>query len=132
MAADLHHIAEEIGKSLAHGDGERARAEALRLAFSFVEVFDHAGADRWWELVRERPEPVGDERLDALLAALAEHLCAGVGLRAPLWVEAPERFLSTWWFVSGITSLHADALVHSPISFSRRGVFVTSGALSYA
>jgi hypothetical protein len=34
--------------------------------------------------------------------------------------------------VSGLRSLHADALVHSPISFARRGVFIAGDALTYA
>jgi len=51
---------------------------------------------------------------------------------APTWVNEPSRFLDTWWFVSELRSLHADALVHTPISFSRRGVFITGDALTYA
>ncbi len=51
---------------------------------------------------------------------------------APAWVEDEYRFLDQWWFVSGIKSLHADAIAHSPISFARRGVFITAGALTYA
>ena len=71
-------------------------------------------------------------RYDALLAAIAEYLCAREGLLAPDWVEDPSRFLDQWWFVSGIQSLHADAIAHSPIAFARRGVFITAGALAYA
>ena len=67
-----------------------------------------------------------------MLAAIAEYLCAREGWLAPPWVEDQSRFLDQWWFVSGMRSLHADAIVHSPISFARRGVFITSGALSYA
>ena len=75
---------------------------------------------------------VGDRRYDALLAAIAEYLCARSGMLAPAWVEDEYRFLEQWWFVSGIKSLHADAIANSPISFSRRGVFITAGALTYA
>lgn len=49
----------------------------------------------------------------------------------PPWVENPSRFLDQWC-VSGMRSLHADAFVHSPISFARRGVFITAGALAFA
>jgi hypothetical protein len=78
------------------------------------------------------PASVGDRRYDALLAAIAEYLCARSGMLAPTWVEGEYRFLEQWWFVSGIKSLHADAIAHSPISFARRGVFITAGALTYA
>jgi hypothetical protein len=35
----------------------------------------------------------GAARYDALLAAIAEYLSAREGLLAPMWVEAPSRFL---------------------------------------
>ncbi len=50
----------------------------------------------------------------------------------PAWVEDQCRFLQKRWFVSGIRSLHADTIANSPVSFSRRGVFITEGALTYA
>jgi hypothetical protein len=34
--------------------------------------------------------------------------------------------------MAGFKSLHATALVESPISFARRGVFITEGALRRA
>jgi hypothetical protein len=55
-----------------------------------------------------------------MLAALAEYSCVRHG------------FLEQWWFVPGMKSLHANAMVHRPISFKRRGVFITEGALTYA
>jgi len=85
--------------------------------------------DRWWS---PEPPPTGDVRYDALLAAIVEFICARQSMVAPSWVDDSDRFLSTWWFVSGMLSLHADAIVHSPISFARRGVFVTEDALTYA
>ncbi len=83
-------------------------------------------------LVADRPDGTGDARFDALLAAIVEHLCTKASLAVPAWANEPSRFLDTWWFVSGLRSLHADALVHSPISFARRGVFIAGDALTYA
>ncbi len=94
-------VAVEIGTCLAEGD----EAAALRLAFRCVELFERA--------------PLG-ERADAR-----------EGILAPAWVEDSNRFLDQWWFVSGLRSLHADAIAHSPISFARRGVFITAGAVAY-
>jgi hypothetical protein len=37
-----------------------------------------------------------------------------------------------WWFVTDFVGLHPRALVESPLSFRKRGVFITSGALSRA
>jgi hypothetical protein len=118
----------EIGECLSEGD----EPGALRLAFRCVEIFDRASADDRQDLVDAEPVSTRDARYDALLAAIAEYLCAREGLIAPTWVDDPSRFLDQWWFVSGIQSLHADAIAHSPISFARRGVFITAGALTYA
>jgi len=121
-------VARELGACLADGD----ESGALRLAFRCVELFERAPVDDRQDLVASEPVPTGDARFDALLAAISEYLCAREGLLAPTWVENPSRFLDQWWFVSGIHSLHADAIAHSPISFARRGVFITAGALAYA
>ena len=89
-----------------------------------------------WEtrsrIVVDQPATTGSERYDALLAGIVELACASHLVVAPLWVNDESYFLGEWWFISGIASLHADALVHSPISLARRGVFVTQGALEYA
>jgi hypothetical protein len=34
-----------------------------------------------------------------------------------------------WWFVTNLRGLHPRALVESPASFRRRGVFITTDAL---
>jgi hypothetical protein len=64
-----------------------------------------------------------EPRLDALLAAVVEHLCKELGLTPPPWVgrvpPAPEA-----WFVSGLNSLRAIALAESPLAFRLRRIFV--------
>ncbi len=75
-------------------------------------------------MIAERPEPVGDRRFDAYLAALAEHLAVHGGLSVPPWVYEKERLLERWWFPTAFRSLHALAIVQSPASFRRRGIFV--------
>lgn len=133
MPYDITITAKAIAASLAGTDALVGEAEARRLAFSFVENLDkQPSGEAVLELVRDEPPTVGDLRFDALLAAVVEHGCACRRVKAPGWVDGPGRFLESWWFVAGMRSLHADALVHSPISFARRGVFITSGALSYA
>ena len=81
---------------------------------------------------RIAPLTTGDRRYDALLAALVEYCCVRHGMPSPAWVDEPSRFLEEWWFVSGIRSLHTNAVVHSPVSFKRRGVFIAEDALTYA
>ncbi|MGA3147645.1 MAG: hypothetical protein ABSF33_09225 [Acidimicrobiales bacterium] len=125
---NISDVGLEVGKCLSEGD----EPGALRLAFRCVELVERAPVDERQGLVAPEPVATGDARYDALLAAIAEYLCAREGLLAPDWVEDPSRFLDQWWFVSGIQSLHADAIAHSPIAFARRGVFITAGALAYA
>lgn len=122
-------IADAVRDALSREGGE---AEARRIALGLVPQFDLAGPQERAALVRARPPSTGDPRYDALLAALVEHLCVRSGSAIPAWVEDPDRFIERWWFVSGLRGLHASALVESPISFARRGVFICDGALTYA
>jgi hypothetical protein len=124
----ITETATEVAVAVAAGDG----ATALRLALDFVRVFDSIPVGQRSVSVASSPGACGDDRYDALLAAIVEHVCARDRLPVPGWVEEPSRFLETWWFVAGLRSLHASALVQSPISFARRGVFVCDGALTYA
>jgi hypothetical protein len=121
-------LSEEIADCLAKGDS----SAATRLAFRFLERYDKSGWETRRRITADAPLTTGSDRYDALLAGIVEFACASHGVVAPLWVNDESFFLNRWWFVSGIASLHADALVHSPISLARRGVFVTQGALEYA
>ena len=75
-------------------------------------------------LVGVEPEPTGDSRFDALLAAIAEDACVGQGKIPPTWVHHPTRFLDSAWWVSSLPSARTQALVHTPASFRRRGVMI--------
>ena len=79
--------------------------------------------------ISERPPLIGDARGDAYLAALAEHLAARHSLHRPAWACEPERFLSRFWFVSGVRGFRALALVQSPAAFRRRGIFIAESSL---
>jgi transcriptional regulator with XRE-family HTH domain len=95
----------------------------LRLVFEFLR---HVQYDQrpLALLVAVEPEPVGDKRFDALLAALAEHLCVHANIDPPAWVYESTRFLDQAWWVSGLASARAAALVHTPASLRRRGVMI--------
>lgn len=121
-------VARQVKDAIDHGD----EAGARRIAFRFVELYDSATRDERITLVGEEPETTTDRRFDTLLAGVVEFSCARHGVIAPAWVEDPLRFLEPWWFVSGMKTLHANAIAHSPISLARRGVFLTEAALTYA
>lgn len=84
------------------------------------------GASRLFD---EAPPRTGDVRVDAAFAALAEHLARHDGWAPPLWAFDESRQAKPWWFVSGVRSWHAMALVESPLAFRKRGVFLTASAL---
>jgi len=105
---------------------------AIRLMFRIVERYDKCDLVTRAEMIRECPPPTGDRRYDAMLAAVVEYCCAVRFILAPAWVQRPEFFLDTFWFPAGLPGLEAEAFANSPISFSRRGIFINSGSLTYA
>jgi hypothetical protein len=105
------------------------RYAVLQALDDYSSVLRHEGiaaAARWWE---EEPGTTGDARVDAAFAALAEHLARRDGWIVPSWALDPSRETTTWWFVSDLAGQHPRALVESPLSFRKRGVFITSDAL---
>lgn len=98
-------------------------ARRLRLVFEFLRGA-HDDGNAVVLLVASEPAPTGDQRFDALLAAIAEDLCIHAGETPPSWVHAPSRFLDGAWWVSRLPSARAAALVHTPASFRRRGVMI--------
>jgi hypothetical protein len=74
--------------------------------------------------------PIGDQRWDTLLAALAEHLAAQHDL-APLdWAE--RRALQRPWFPAELRIQRADALVWAPAAFRKHGVYLSATDLEGA
>ena len=77
----------------------------------------------------DEPPLTGDDRVDAALAALAEHLARRDGWPVPDWTGQERRSTLDWWFVDDLTALQAFALRESPLSFRKRGVFIGDGGL---
>ncbi|MBB6486226.1 hypothetical protein GGD46_003521 [Rhizobium lusitanum] len=91
---------------------------------SFLDGFylDPSSRRRRDRLV-DPPGLTGDERFDALVGAIGEHLCRRwrVG-PPPLWTEEPERFLKRPWFL-GPERMKPFFLVESPSAYRRRFIF---------
>ena len=78
---------------------EKGEPQDVMLA-GFIDTFDLAKTNegRYASIERE-PELTGDERLDALLGAIAEYLAKQRRLgRVPHWVCDPARRLEKPWF----------------------------------
>ena len=71
-----------------------------------------------------------DERANAYLGAVAEHLAFRNHLAVPAWAGARARFLKRPFFPAGLKSSKATLLVESPTAF-RRGMIFVSADSSY-
>ncbi len=108
------------------------RHAVVQLLDDYESVRRHDGlvaAQAMWAV---QPRRSGDRRVDAAFAALGEYLARRDGWPAPAWVRDPELEAVPWWFVTALRGLHPRALVESPLSFRKRGVFITNGALKRA
>jgi hypothetical protein len=101
-----------------------------KLVWEFLEEYRWEPNDVQPLLLWDEPSPVGDERWDALLAALAEHLAAQHDLAPPDWVEL--RVLRKPWFPAELKVQRADALVRAPAAFRKHGVYLSAKDLEAA
>ncbi|MCM3920932.1 hypothetical protein ND748_04465 [Frankia sp. AiPs1] len=108
------------------------RHAVVQMLDDYASVLRHQGIDAAQAMWTDRPRSSGDRRVDAALAALGEHLARRDGWHPPGWVRDPVLEAVPWWFVTALRGLHPRALVESPLSFRKRGVFITSGALQRA
>jgi hypothetical protein len=101
-----------------------------KLVWEFLEEYRWEPSDAQPSLLRDEPASVGDERWDALLAALAEHLAAQHDLAPPAWAEF--RVLRRPWFPAELRVQRADALVRAPAAFRKHGVYLSATDLEAA
>jgi hypothetical protein len=104
-------------------------ADKLRwkLVWEFLEEYRWEPSRAQPSLLEGEPSPIGDERWDALLAALAEHLAAQRGLAPPEWTEL--RVLRRPWFPAELRVQRAEALVWAPAAFRKHGVYLAASDL---
>jgi hypothetical protein len=101
-----------------------------KLVWELLEEYRWEPAEVQVRLVQEEPQPIGDERWDALLAALSEHMCAEHDLSPPAWTES--RVLRKAWFPAELAIHRADALVWAPAAFRKHGVYLSVNDLKAA
>jgi len=101
-----------------------------KLVWEFLEEYRWESGEVQVGLVEAEPAPVGDERWDALIAALAEHLRAQHDLAPPAWTES--RVLRRPWFPAELAVQRAEALVWAPAAFRKHGVYLSAHDLAAA
>ena len=72
-----------------------------------------------------------ENKFSALAASVVEELCGEQHLPTPEWTRTIPPVPDPW-FVSGMESLKAIALVESPVHFRKRKIFVLENFLSRA
>lgn len=80
-------------------------------------------------MLLDSPPLTGNDRSDAYLAAVAEHLALRYQLTVPEWALNSTRFLKRPYFPCGLESLKATLLMESPPAFRRRMIFVGADPL---
>lgn len=96
--------------------------------FNFVDSFRRNPRR---ERMASPPDPEIPGHLQALFASTVESLCDEVGMDPPGWCVGVAR-LPGPWFVAGVESLKALALVTSPAHFRKRNIFVLDNFLDRA
>lgn len=102
----------------------------------FVDTFDLAKNDHdRYASIEQEPKLTGDDRLDALVGAIAEYLAKQRRLgRVPTWASDPGRSLRSPWFT---TAAPSDAMreyltFSSPAEFASRNIFTEERPLRRA
>jgi hypothetical protein len=117
---------------------ERIQAGAPREAelSEFVDTFDMAKTDRdRYAAIEREPRLTGDDRLDALVGAIAEYLAKQRRLgRVPHWVSDPARRLESPWFTAAAPTdaMREYLTFSSPGEFASRNIFTEERPLRRA
>lgn len=93
------------------------------------EFYLEKDAYRRTAMLAETPALHQNERANAYLAAVAEHLAFHNGLSIPEWTADKSRFLRRPYFPCGLESLKATLIKESPAAFRRRMIFVGADPL---
>lgn len=101
-----------------------------KYVWEFLEEYRWEPVERQPALLRGEPPPIGDERWDVLLAAVAEHLAIRLDHGPPEWSRS--RVLATPWFPSSLPSKRMEALVWAPAAFRKHGVYLSARDLEAA
>lgn len=104
----------------------------LALALAASDQQDYVRLVAHWlthGVVEGEPPPlVGDEVVDALVAAAVAHRARLIDQEPPSWTRDPDRLLDFFWH-PGDDRFFALALAHAPAEFAVRRIFVDADSL---
>jgi transcriptional regulator with XRE-family HTH domain len=105
----------------------RPDVEVLRLVRQMISDSKWVRSEDDLATFYARPSTTGDQRWDAMLAGLAEHLNVLHGRRAPAWTTGSG--LDHFWFFGTDPAFDALSFTSTPTSLRVRGVVVDGAAL---
>jgi len=99
--------------------------------WSLIYFMDFADDFRYYKDPQAVVEPfeLSDQKMDALLASMAESLCDEMGIEPPEWLARVPACREPY-FVGGLENLKAISIVESPLRFRIRKIFVLENFLS--
>ena|SRR6516162_7929453 len=99
----------------------------------FLDAFYEASRVDRAAMIADEPPRTGEERPDAYVGAVAEHLARRWQLPIPKWAASDDRDVSEPWFMGKMgIGLSPLFLVESPIAFRRRRIFIETEPLRRA
>ena len=100
-----------------------------RLREFLDEFYTAEGSEARQHMLYAEPSLSANEKVNAYLAATAEHPACEYGLHAPAWIEGESRFRHEACFPCGLESLKPILPKESPPASRRRMIFVDSDPL---
>ena len=116
-----------LGRAVA---GPHGRRDAIRLAAEFAARFRSSQPDDRRRMLAAEPRPIGDDRWDAFLGAVAEWLAVAAGDPTPKWAFDESRYLRRGWWPSDNRSMDAWEYAGAPLAFKLRGVYIHRDSLT--
>jgi hypothetical protein len=125
-------LADAVERYCRDGEGRGGAFEVL--IDEFLDAFySETDSARRQHMIDAEPCRIGDERQDAFVGAVGEHLARRWGLQIPPWSDAAWRQVAEPWFVGMMgKGLSGLLLVESPIAFRRRRIFTEAEPLRRA
>ena len=94
-----------------------------------MNFVDELRRTRQTSLIASSIEHTEHIKLDNLMCSVVCELCEELEVGVPSWVDDIEPDVEPW-FISGVESLKAFALIQSPLNFRIRNIFVMENFLS--
>jgi len=115
------------------GSGPGHAALSVRVDEFLDAFYGERDPVRRQAMLEAEPPRRGDQRDDAYVGAVAEHLARRWSLRIPDWAKTDDRDVAEPWFVGAMgKGLSGLLLVESPIAFRRRRIFTEAEPLRRA